>query len=150
MQEVNHLKKTISFILCFVLTVSILSISAFAVEPEGNDLEPLNPEYTRVNMIAAGLTISSDGVATCSGTVQPKYSTDTVTLTVRLQYWTENGWTDYCTWETTGSGIYVQLIETQSVSAGYSYRVRISAECVAATGNVTETVYANSYIRAYP
>ena len=133
-----------------MLTVSILSISAFAVESEGNDLEPLDPEYTRVNMIAAGLTISSDGVATCSGTVQPKYSTDTVTLIVRLQYWTENGWSNLYSWETTGSGVFVDLLETQSVSAGYYYRVRVSAECVAASGNTSETVYANSYIRAYP
>lgn len=142
--------KKISLILCIVLTVSILSISALAVEPEGNDLEPIIPEYTRVTMIAAGLDISSDGVATCSGTVAPTYSTDTVTLIVRLQYWSGNRWVNYCSWETTGSGIYVDLLETQTVTAGYSYRVRISAECVAASGNEYETVYANSYVKSYP
>ena len=144
------MKKTISLILCIVLVVSVLSISALAVEPEGNNLEPLYPEYTRVNMIAAGLDISSDGVATCSGTVQPKYSTDTVTLIVRLQYWNGNGWTNYCSWETTDSGVFVDLTETQSVSAGYYYRVRISAHCEPESGTPSETVYANSYIRAYP
>lgn len=144
------MKKTISLILCFVLIFSVLSISAFAVEPEGNGLEPLDPEYTRVNMIAAGLTISSDGVAYCSGTVQPKYSTDTVTLIVRLQYWTGTRWENYCSWETTDSGAIIDLSETESVTAGYSYRVRISAHCAPASGIPSETVYANSYIRTYP
>ena len=143
------MKKPISLILCLVLLISILSISAFAIDPEGNDLEPIVPEYTRVTMIAAGLTISSNGVATCSGTVDPTYSTDTVTLIVRLQYWTGTRWTNYCSWETTGGGIYVDLTETESVPAGYSYRVRVSAECVAASGDASETVYANSYIRNY-
>ena len=79
------MKKAISIVLCLVLIASFFSISAFAVDPEGNDPEPLIPEYTRVTMIAAGLDITSDGVATCAGTVDPTYSTDTVTLTVRLQ-----------------------------------------------------------------
>jgi hypothetical protein len=127
----------------------LFSISALAVEPEGNDLEPIIPEYTRVTMIAAGLSISSDGVATCSGTVEPTYSTDTVTLIVRLQYWNGNGWTTYCSWETTDSGLFVDLMETQSVPAGYSYRVRVSAHCAPASGTPSETVYANSYIRNY-
>ena len=144
------MKKALSLALCLVLMVSILSVSAFAVDPEGNDPEPVIPEYTRVTMIAAGLTISSDGVATCTGTVEPTYATDTVTLIVRLQYWTENGWANYCTWQTTGSGVFVDLLETQSVSAGYYYRVRISAHCAPASGTPSETVYANSYIRAYP
>ena len=123
------MKRILSLTLCLVLMVSILSISAFAVTPEGNDLEPLNPEYTRVTMITAGLDISSDGVATCSGTVIPYYSTDTVTLTVRLQYWTGTRWANYCSWDTTDSGYIIGLTETESVPAGYSYRVRISAEC---------------------
>lgn len=144
------MKKTISLILCLILMVSVLSISAFAVDPEGNDPEPIIPEYTRVTMIAAGLSISSDGVATCSGFVDPTYSTDTVTLIVRLQYWTGSKWENYCTWETTGGGAYVALIETQSVTAGYDYRVRISAHCAPASGTPSETVYANSYIRSYP
>ena len=143
------MKKTISLILCFVLIVGSLSISAFAADTEGNDLEPVIPEYTRVTMIAAGLDISSDGVAHCSGFVEPTYSTDTVTLIVRLQYWTGNGWANYCSWETTDSGVVVNLSETESVTAGYSYRVRISAHCAPAAGIPSETVYANSYIRNY-
>ena len=143
------MKKAISMILCLILVVGSLSISAFAVEPEGNDLEPIIPEYTRVTMIAAGLDISSTGVATCSGVVIPTYSTDTVTLIVRLQYWNGDGWVNYCTWETTDSGTVVDLSETESVSAGYSYRVRISAHCAPAAGIPSETVYANSYIRNY-
>ena len=137
-------------ILCLVLMCGVLTISAFAVNPEGNDPEPVNPEYTRVTMIAAGLDISSTGVATCSGTVIPTYSTDTVTLIVRLQYWTEHGWTNYCIWQTTDSGAFVDLTETQSVPAGYSYRVRISAHCEPASGIPSETVYANSYVKSYP
>ena len=129
---------------------SAAPVSAHALDPGGNGPEPLHPEYTRVIMIAAGLDISSDGVATCSGTVVPSYTTDTVTLIVRLQYWTGTRWANYCSWETTGSGICVDLLETESVPAGYSYRVRISAECVAASGNESETVYANSYIKTYP
>lgn len=144
------MKKTISLLLCLVLIGSILSVSAFAVDPEGNELEPIIPEYTRVTMIAAGLDISSGGIATCSGTVEPTYSTDTVTLIVRLQYRSGNRWINYCSWETTGSGIYVDLLETQTVPAGYSYRVRISAECTASSGNEYETVYANSYVKTYP
>lgn len=144
------MKKTISLLLCLIIMVSVFSISAFAANPEGNDPEPVNPEYTRVTMIAAGLAISSDGVASCSGFVEPTYSTDTITLIVRLQYWTGTKWTNYCSWETTESGYCVQLDETQSVPAGYSYRVRISAECVASYGNESETVYANSYVRTYP
>jgi hypothetical protein len=130
--------------------ISILSVSAFAVDPDGNDPDPLDPEYSRVTMISAGLTISADGEATCSGVVEPTYSTDSVTLIVRLQYWNGTRWVNYCSWQTIGSGIYVALIETQSVTAGYYYRVRISAECVAASGGASETVYANSYIRSYP
>ena len=145
------MKKTISLILCLVLIVSALSISAFAADPEENYLEPIIPEYTRVTMIAAGLTISSDGEALCSGTVEPTYSTDTVTLIVRLQYWSGTEWVNYCTWETTDSGhYYVQLIETETVPAGYSYRVRISAHCAPASGTPSETVYANSYVKSYP
>ena len=144
------MKKAISLVLCLILLMSILSISAFAVDPEGNAPEPLNPQYTRVTMIAAGLSISSDGVATCSGTVAPTYSTDTVTLIVRLQYWGGTRWLDDYSWQTTGSGVCVDLTETCSVTAGYYYRVRISAECVAASGNASETVYANSYVRSYP
>ncbi len=144
------MKKTVSLILCIILMVSVLSFSALAVDPEGNNPDPINPEYTRVTMIAAGLTIESNGVAYCSGVVEPTYSTDTVTLIVRLQYWNGSRWVTYCSWETTDSGPLVDLSETQSVTAGYSYRVRISAECVAASGGASETVYANSYIRSYP
>ncbi len=143
------MKKTISLILCLVLMIGVLSVPAFAVDPEGNDLEPVIPEYTRVTMIAAGLYISSTGVATCSGTVEPTYSTDTVTLIVRLQYWTGTKWENYCSWETTDSGAFVDLTETQSVTAGYYYRVRVSARCEPESGIPSETVYANSYIRAY-
>lgn len=144
------MKKAISIILSLLLLVSVLSFSAFAAGPGGNGPGPLNPEYTRVTMIAAGLDISSSGVATCSGFVEPTYSTDTVTLIVRLQYWTGTRWTNYSSWQTTDSWYCVELTETETVPAGYYYRVRISAECVSADGNSSETVYANSYIRAYP
>lgn len=146
------MKKAISVFLCFLLIVCMTIPAALADSPEPNDPEPIDPdEYSRVTMLLAGLSIDSNGVALCSGSVCPTYHTDTVTLTVRLQYKSGTSWYNYRTWSVTSSGIQIDLDETASVSPYHTtYRVRVSAECVAATGGDSETVYCNSPIKTYP
>ncbi len=146
------MKKTISVLLCVVFIFSLFIPSALATSPEPDDPDPVDPdEYTRVTMIYAALSIDSDGTAHCTGLVYPTYSSDTVTLTVRLQYKSGSTWHNYRTWSTVDSGISLSIDEDATVSPYYTtYRVRVSAECVSATGGASETVYCNSPIKTYP
>ena len=146
------MRKAVSFLLCLVFVLCLFIPTSLAASPEPDDPDPIDPdEYTRVTMIYAGLSINSDGVALCSGSVYPTYSTDTVTLTVRLQYQSGSSWYTYRSWSVTTSAIQINLDENATVSPYHTtYRVRVSAECVAASGGASETVYLNSPIKTYP
>ncbi len=147
------MKKLFPSVLCILLVFCLMTTSAFAADPEPNDPEPINPEFTRVTAIYAGLSISPTGEASCSGFVYPTYTTDTVTLTVRLQYLDGSTWRNYSSttvWSTTDSGFYISLSRSAQVTYGQTYRVRVSAECVAESGGAYETVYCNSPIKTYP
>lgn len=78
--------------------------------------------YTYVDSISAGLSISSSGLATCTGTCISTSSTYSVELHVTLR--NENGLVQ--TWTTT-SNRYASLSETYYVSSGHTYYVYVYA-----------------------
>ncbi len=64
----------------------------------------IQPRYDLTDVVAAGLSISSSGVATCKGRIAPTYDDCTSSVTVRLQRKSGNSWVTLRTWTASGTG----------------------------------------------
>ena len=84
----------------------------------------ISPKYVNTDIVTANLSISSKGVATCSGTVSPsgKYES---TISVNLQKKNGSSWSTIKTWTGSGSTLMgCSASGTYTVSRG-TYRVYV-------------------------
>ena len=79
-------------------------------------------------MLSGGLSIDSNGLATCSGLVIPSKSTTRTFLTVTLEKYNNGSWAVIESWTNSGSGIAsISKTGKQYVSRG-TYRVVVNAK----------------------
>ena len=134
------LRKVISLVLVVLILSSL--VSAYAVELD-EDLPPDDPEpYIGVTSIGASLSINSMGKATCYGYVNLS-SGYTATASLSLQQYNSGSWITIISWSATG-GPTISIHGTHYVTAGYSYRAKITAVVYDQNGNYVETVSATS------
>ena len=132
---------------CLVVMVILLfvSLDAFAESAERG----LNQtRYDHTLSVYAGLSISGS-TALCNGKGRGLYSDTTTSIQVTLQRRPSgsNSWYGVTSWTDTANGTDpASVCETYTVSAGYSYRVRVRCQIKDSNGNVLETVYQYSTI----
>jgi len=106
-------------------------------------------DFISMSSISAGLSISSSGKSTCTGSVTPSSSSYTSKLTVGLQKSTGSGWSTIKTWTASGRGSAgADLVSYYYVSNG-TYRVSSTAKIYNASGTLLETETAYSAQRTY-
>lgn len=89
---------------------------------------PLYARYSYITMLSGGLSIDSNGLATCSGLVIPSKSTTRTFLTVTLEKYNNGSWAVIESWTNSGSGIAsISKTGKQYVSRG-TYRVVVNAK----------------------
>lgn len=120
------MRKSVKQIVCILLVGCLLtSGSAFALG-DTTEYTPDSVQYAHIDEVAAGITMSRLGKATCIGDVELTYSTDTAHLYTTLERYVGGTWTAVTTWSDTGS-IYVAIDEDYYVTSGYYYRVYTQA-----------------------
>ena len=122
--------KTMKRLLCVLLSVALL---ASGMSVAATDIP--TPYYSGTDRITAGLSISSSGLASCSGSIGLSYSSYSATLTMKLQQYTSDGWTTIGSWSTQTT----RLSKSQYVLHGYYYRVVCSANVYDGSGNYVES-----------
>ena len=126
------MKKIVSLALVTVL-LFMMVVPASAANADNT----VQPRWTYLNIIDAGLDINWLGIATCEGNVLA-YGNTTVKVVVRLQQQTDSGWSTLKTWSDTDTGsAYASGI--YAVHSGYTYRVSVIAYAYDANGNLLET-----------
>lgn len=89
---------------------------------------PLYARYSYITMLSGGLSIDSNGLATCSGLVIPSKSTTTTFLTVTLEHSKNGSWVEIESWTNSGSGLAsISLTGKRYVARG-TYRVVVNAK----------------------
>jgi len=116
------MKKSMRRIVGTLLAVCILTSGMGAFAAEERSSNPVSVMWTHTDFISAGLTIGKLGYATCSASLEITNSTDTGTLYMKLQRYSNGTWNDVYTWNTSGSNRLV-LGENYYVTSGYTYRV---------------------------
>ena len=95
----------------------------------------IQPRYDLTDTVAAGLSISSSGVATCKGRIAPTYDDCTSSVTVRLQRKSGNSWVTVKTWTGSGTGTHGSTAGgTYTLTTHGTYRVYVSGTVVASDG----------------
>ena len=131
-------------ILCAMLVLSIFPFTAFAAQPVtawGDEI--IARRFEKVRLIEADLSIPSSGIASCYGRVEPKSTSDTVTLVMELQQYTGGAWKTIKNWSTSGGGT-LSLDKIWAVLSGYYYRVVVTAYVYTSSGSLAETVTATT------
>jgi len=134
------MKKAISILLVLSLILALPTVAQAATIP-------IMPLYTHISSITSGLSISSSGMASCSGQVIHA-SGNHARLVVTLQQQRNGVWQRFDEWETTGSTM-VTLGRDRAVTTGFRYRVVVTATIFDATGRVLETASRTSPERSF-
>ena len=116
------MKKSMRRIISTVLAACILTIGTGALAAEAQISSPNSVMWTHTDFISAGLTIGNLGYATCSSSLEITNSTDTGTLYMKLQRYSNGTWNDVYTWSTSGYDC-LTLGGNYYVTSGYQYRV---------------------------
>lgn len=134
--------KLIRRLLCVLLTLSLLSsgLTAFAA----NEYEPM-PCYNSTLSIAANLSISSSGLASCSGNIRFSDSSASANVVMKLQRYKNSSWSTVATWSANDA---TSLSKTRYVTGDYYYRVVFSAT-VYSSGTYVESPSATSSMVYY-
>lgn len=141
--------------LALALTAALITGAALAQEPpEATSTyevtAQMDPRFTHISRISSGLSISTSGRASCTGsyTIYKTFDLDS-RMTITLQR-DDNGWKDVQTWseDFTGSGFKI-LDKGYYVSSGYRYRLVTVMQIFDDNGNVLETASCDSPIKEY-
>lgn len=126
------MKKTFRRVLALVSAISILlsaTVMASAAQPP-----VIEPMYTGISSLSAGLAISSTGLATCVGRVYNDGDYD-VTLTIALQ---QDGET-IKSWTVDTDVALNNITKYQYVMSGHDYQVVVTA--IIKSGNIIMHAY---------
>ena len=122
------------------LLLSFAFLSSYA------QAETVTPMYIGIDDIRVNLTISSSWTASCSAQVNSSSSSYNPSLTATLKKSPDGiAWTYVASWSAsgtylTGAGLSNEL----PVSAGYQYKLFVTARIHNAAGVLIETAYKNS------
>lgn len=100
--------------------------------------EPVVTRYELINRAYATLSLSSSGLATCTGKIIASESTSRVNLTLKLYKKSGSEWKLVKSWNTLNNPGQASLIKTQSVDPG-TYKVTMTGTIKASSGQ-TERV----------
>ena len=107
-----------------VLVLLLTAINVFATETVWGETGSLQPMYTHILLLEAGVAVESSGKATCSGMVRPSSLDYDCYLTVELQKKSGSSWSSVATWtEQDLNGYGAELEEYRYVTQG-TYRVK--------------------------
>lgn len=138
--------------LCLSLALTTpQALAADISQPETTILE-LSPRFEHFAQIAASLSISSLGRASCGASVYiyDIYDGYDSRMTMVLQRYEDSGWVDIKDWsqDFTGSGTKM-MDKGYYVSSGYRYRMTVTAEIFNSSGKVIESVSCDSPIKEF-
>lgn len=116
--------RKIACIFFMTLLLLLTAVPSFATDTVSSEKDSLQPMYTHILLLEAGLDVSSSGRATCSGMVQPSSLNYDCYLTVELQKKSGSSWSTIATWtEQDINGYGAELEEYRYVTQG-TYRVK--------------------------
>ena len=141
------MKKILVLIICLAMIVSMFSPFCMAVEIDDVE-EEIQPMYTIITSLAAGVEISSSGVATCHGWVLGISSPLTGKMIMELQQLSGGMWYTIKTW-TKSASTALAMEEYYSVPSGYTYRVRVTGNIYNANELLIESQYIISLTDSY-
>ena len=117
-------------LISFVLILSMLCFSASASDSE----RTVEPRYTGISTFTTTLTLNS-GTAQCYSSSTLYSSSNSQTLTMRLQRSVNQSvWTTLQSWTDTG-GIVASTQGSRSITHGYYYRLYCTANVYTSSGS---------------
>lgn len=149
------MKNSVKKALAFALAATLITGATLALEsPEEKSIyevtAQMDPRFTHISRISSGLSISTAGKASCTGsyTIYKTYDYDS-RMTITLQR-DDNGWKDVQTWseDYTGSGFKI-LDKSYYVERGYRYRLITEMQILDDSGKVLESATCDSPIKEY-
>lgn len=133
------MKRTISLCLTLLL-VFIMSVPAFAEGTSNYGTgSTIQPNFTSIWSLSAGLSIDSSGQAHCTGSVTPASDSYTSYLTVSLQKYTGSGWSTVKSWSDSAAGQMGVIIDRYWYVTRGTYRVCSTAQIYNSAGSLLES-----------
>lgn len=126
-----------------ILVLAILLYIAMPVAA-ANSSSAVQPRYTHIMDISAGMEVSFLGVANCRGALIAKTNTP-VKIIIRLQELDGSNWMTIKKWEFTDSGS-VSGTGDYAIYSGRSYRVHVTGYVYDANGNILESASVSRYM----
>lgn len=131
--------RKITCIFFMTLVLLITAVPVFAADTVLDEKDSLQPMYTHILLLEAGLAVNSSGKATCSGMVQPSSLDYDCYLTVELQKKSGSSWSTIATWtEQDLNGYGAELEEYKYVTQG-TYRVKSTGVVKNPVNSTSET-----------
>lgn len=97
----------------------------------------ISPQWTNVNDVTLDLYFEN-GEACCSGIIRALSGTSKISATFKLERKNASGWTLVKSWSKSSSTNSLSFFETDAVTSGFTYRLRVSADVK--RNGVTETI----------
>ena len=134
-------RKTLLAVLamCFVLAFGMSVNASEGVNSSRDGDADVVVQSVNIDQVTAGLSISTNGVATCTGKVIAKIG-KSCSITITLQKKSDSSWTNVKTWNTISGTTKCSITEKYTVSKGVSYRVK----AVGKSGSETSTYYSDA------
>lgn len=132
------MKRKVCIIIAFCLIATIaLATTAFA-------------RYSYISTLSAGLSISSSGTATATGSISPKESGLKTTVSVTLKKQNGSSWSTYGgAWSNSGTGYSgTSASGSKTLEAG-TYKVVVVGKVYDANGNLLESDTVESPTRSF-
>ena len=115
------MKKVVSIILCIIILSGMALMPCMADDTAG----AVQPIYNVIADMTASLSLSSAGLATCTGTTTVMSDSLNVRLSVSLQKYTAGGWQNVALWSKSGVR-NVELEKYWNVSESGRYRTCVT------------------------
>ncbi len=116
-----------------MLTLAVLLFTNPAPSFAAERRSEISPAYSYTKKVSATLSISTEGIATCGGSVKAMASSR-ISLTMTLYKKAGNVWSKVTSWSTSGTGITLKLQKTYAVSKG-TYKVAVAGTVTSSEGN---------------
>ena len=129
-------KKLICCVLCVLMMMSVVSVSAFAQTDDG-----ISTYSAYTSDPFATLSISS-GTAKYGAVVKGTSSVTKIVVVLSLQKYTSSGWSNVVSTTTTVRDQNLTLTKYYSVSSGYTYRTKAVITIYVDSNSETVTKYA--------
>lgn len=121
--------------------IAFLLILAMIMPMRNANASEINPRWTHIHSMTAGLDISFWGVATCNGQITA-YGNIPVEIIMHLKQLKNGAWGTLKTWSISGTGTLNAEMQ-YAVERGYTYKVVVTGYVYDANGNILETASAS-------